>query len=178
MNDDITTLRVQLQRLKALHEEGSLDAKAYGTAKAPLERKLLDSVLAAPAPAPAPPRPNRNLIALLSQPRKACGQPELEWTIEDRNPDVRTLAMRGGEGQYFLALWRQVRPSRTAREAVRVRITNPVELVRHHEPSLSQDVLQVTEGGSIDVALGEAPVVLVVDGVGAAPPPSPSPSGS
>ena len=68
MNDDITTLRAQLQRLKALHEEGSLDAKAYGTAKAPLERKLLDSVLAAPtnAPAPAPPRPNRNLIALLA----------------------------------------------------------------------------------------------------------------
>ena len=64
MNDDITTLRVQLQRLKALHQEGSLDAKAYGTAKAPLERKLLDSVLAAPAP--APPRPNRNLIALLA----------------------------------------------------------------------------------------------------------------
>ena len=65
MNDDISTLRTQLQKLKALHEEGSLDAKAYDQAKAPLERKLLDSVLATPAAAPAAPRPNRNSIALL-----------------------------------------------------------------------------------------------------------------
>lgn len=66
MNDDISTLRTQLQKLKALHEEGSLDAKAYDKAKAPLERKLLDSVLAAPAVAPAPLRPNRSLVALLA----------------------------------------------------------------------------------------------------------------
>ena len=66
MNDDISTLRTQLQKLKALHEEGSLDARAYDEAKAPLERKLLDSVLAAPAVAPAPPRPDRSLVALLA----------------------------------------------------------------------------------------------------------------
>ena len=66
MNDDISTLRTQLQKLKALHEEGSLDAKAYDTAKAPLERKLLESVLAAPEAAPAAPRHNRNFVALLT----------------------------------------------------------------------------------------------------------------
>lgn len=66
MTDDISTLRAQLQKLKALHDEGSLDAKAYGKAKAPLERKLLDGVLAAPAAAPAAPRPSRNFIALLT----------------------------------------------------------------------------------------------------------------
>jgi cytochrome c-type biogenesis protein CcmH len=66
MNDDISTLRTQLQELKALHDEGSLDAKAYDKAKAPLERKLLDSVLAAPVAAPATARPNRNFIALMS----------------------------------------------------------------------------------------------------------------
>jgi cytochrome c-type biogenesis protein CcmH len=65
MTDDISTLRTQLQELKALHDEGSLDAKAYGKAKAPLERKLLDSVLAAPAAVAEPPRPNRRLLALL-----------------------------------------------------------------------------------------------------------------
>ena len=66
MNDDISTLRTQLQKLKALHEEGSLDAKAYDKAKAPLERKLLDSVLTAPSAAPEAPRPNRRLVVLLS----------------------------------------------------------------------------------------------------------------
>lgn len=69
MNDDISSLRTQLQKLKALHDEGALDAKAYDKAKAPLERKLLERVLAAPEAAPAAPaaaRPKRNFVALLA----------------------------------------------------------------------------------------------------------------
>ena len=69
--DPITTLRQQLQRLKTLHEEGTLGAEAYASARAPLERELLDRVLAQPAadaepaaalaPAP-PPRPSKPLL--------------------------------------------------------------------------------------------------------------------
>lgn len=69
--DPITTLRQQLQRLKTLHEEGTLGAEAYASARAPLERELLDRVLAQPAAdavpaaglAPAPPaRPSKPLL--------------------------------------------------------------------------------------------------------------------
>ena len=66
MNDDISTLRTQLQKLKALHDEGTLDAKAYEGAKAPLERKLLEHVLAAPTAAPTAARPSRHFVALLT----------------------------------------------------------------------------------------------------------------
>ena len=69
--DPITTLRQQLQRLKTLHDEGTLGAEAYASARAPLERELLDRVLAQPAadaepaaalaPAP-PPRPSKPLL--------------------------------------------------------------------------------------------------------------------
>ncbi len=67
MSTDVDTLRQQLQQLKALHAEGTLDDAAYATAKAPLERQLLDSVLAAPpaAAAAAAPRPSGRLLALL-----------------------------------------------------------------------------------------------------------------
>jgi cytochrome c-type biogenesis protein CcmH len=49
MNDDIPALRQQLQQLAALHEAGTLDDATYQTAKAGLERRLIDQVLAAPA---------------------------------------------------------------------------------------------------------------------------------
>lgn len=69
MNDDIQALRQQLQQLKARHERGDLNAKAYAAAKAPIERKLLDHVLEAPvasAAAPAVLRPSGRLVGLLS----------------------------------------------------------------------------------------------------------------
>jgi cytochrome c-type biogenesis protein CcmH len=66
MNDNIAALREQLQKLKALHAEGSLGDEAYEKARAPLERQLLDSVLAAPPPVPAAARPSGKLTALLS----------------------------------------------------------------------------------------------------------------
>ena len=91
MNDDISILRTQLQKLKALHDEGSLDAKAYGKAKAPLERKLLDSVLAAPATAPAPPRPNRKLMALLAVAVAAIAGGGYLWTGSPGAPSASTL---------------------------------------------------------------------------------------
>lgn len=74
MKDPIATLRAQLQQLKSLHDSGTLDAQAYAAAKAPLERKLLDHVMAHPeaaaaaaAPLAAPaPKPSWNLVGLSS----------------------------------------------------------------------------------------------------------------
>lgn len=68
MNDAITTLRQQLQQLKSLHDSGTLDKKAYEAAKAPLERKLLDQVMQAPAGAATADaaRPSWNLVGLLT----------------------------------------------------------------------------------------------------------------
>lgn len=70
--DPITALRQKLQQLKALHDEGTLGPEAYASAKAPLERELLDRVMAQPAaPAaavvPAPTlRPSKNLLGGLA----------------------------------------------------------------------------------------------------------------
>lgn len=61
-NNDISALRRQLQQLQALHTTGTLDAAAYDAAKAPLERRLLDSVLTTPE---GPPRPGGKMVALL-----------------------------------------------------------------------------------------------------------------
>lgn len=91
MNDDISTLRTQLQKLKALHEEGSLDAKVYDQARAPLERKLLERVLAAPAAAPAAPRPSRNFIALLAVAVVAIAGGGYLWKGSPGAPSASTL---------------------------------------------------------------------------------------
>lgn len=73
MNDDITQLRLQLKQLKAQRDSGAINAKAYGTAKASLERQLLDQVLEAPPAgkggalaASTTPRPSGRLVGLLS----------------------------------------------------------------------------------------------------------------
>lgn len=71
MNDPIATLRQQLQQLKTRHEQGTLEDSAYAAAKAPLERKLLDHVMAQPGGTATPvnipaPRPSWNLVGLLS----------------------------------------------------------------------------------------------------------------
>ncbi len=65
MNNDISALRQQLQQLQALHAAGTLDDAAYAAAKTPLERRLLDSVMADPAAAAASPRPGGKLVAAL-----------------------------------------------------------------------------------------------------------------
>lgn len=71
--DPITALRQKLQQLKALHEEGTLGEEAYAAARTPLERELLDLVMAQPAgaaPAPSvgattarPAKPSKGLLA-------------------------------------------------------------------------------------------------------------------
>jgi cytochrome c-type biogenesis protein CcmH len=65
MNNEIPALRQQLQQLQALHAAGTLDDAAYAAAKTPLERRLLDSVMADPAAAAASPRPGGKLVAAL-----------------------------------------------------------------------------------------------------------------
>jgi len=74
MKDQIAPLRQQLKQLKSLHESGGLDAPAYASAKAALERKLLDHVLEADTGAAATaaagatpkPRPSLNLVGQLA----------------------------------------------------------------------------------------------------------------
>jgi len=67
MNKDISALRQQLKQLASLHAAGTLDTAAFEAAKAPLERKLLESVLASPddAAASSKPRPGSKLVAFL-----------------------------------------------------------------------------------------------------------------
>ena len=63
MTDTASALRDQLLQLKQLHDTGAIDAAAYESSKAGLERRLVDTVLAAPAaeqvqvPRPAPRAP-------------------------------------------------------------------------------------------------------------------------
>jgi cytochrome c-type biogenesis protein CcmH len=76
MKQTIATLRTQLQQLQALHKDGTLGQPAYDSARAQLERKLLDLVLADPAaasstthaaaPADDAPRPSMRLVASLA----------------------------------------------------------------------------------------------------------------
>ena len=60
MTDTASALRDQLLQLKQLHDTGAINAAAYESSKAGLERRLVDSVLAAPVaaqvqlPRPAP----------------------------------------------------------------------------------------------------------------------------
>ncbi len=53
MNDEIQTLRKQLQQLQELHGSGALDDAQYQQSKERLERKLVDAVVQAPAGAAA-----------------------------------------------------------------------------------------------------------------------------
>lgn len=96
MNDAITKLRQQLHQLKSLHESGTLDDQAYATARAPLERKLLDYVLAAPpasgtaaaaAQAPAPTL-SWNLIGLLTVSVIIVAGAGYMWTGSPRTPSA------------------------------------------------------------------------------------------
>ena len=79
--DPISALRDQLQQLKTQHDTGGSTPEAYAAAKAPLERELLDRVIALPpgspgspgslgtaglAAAAAAPRASRGLVAGLS----------------------------------------------------------------------------------------------------------------
>ena len=49
--DSLPALRDQLLQLQKLHDTGALEATAYASSKAALERRLVDAVLAAPATA-------------------------------------------------------------------------------------------------------------------------------
>ena len=53
LRDPMPALRDQLLQLKKLHDSGALDAAAYDSSKAALERRLVDAVLAAPVASPA-----------------------------------------------------------------------------------------------------------------------------
>lgn len=58
-------LKHRLQELKTLHASGALSAEAYASARAPLERQLVEQVLAQGGPAAAPRAP-RKLVAAVA----------------------------------------------------------------------------------------------------------------
>jgi cytochrome c-type biogenesis protein CcmH len=67
MIQDIPALREQLRQMQARHAAGEIDDAAYAAARAPLERLLLDSVMAAPLSAVTPPpRPGWKLLSGLA----------------------------------------------------------------------------------------------------------------
>ena len=54
MSDALSTLREQLRQLQHLHDTGALDGAAFEAAKAPLERRVVATVMATPDLPPAP----------------------------------------------------------------------------------------------------------------------------
>lgn len=122
----------------------------------------------------------RELIAVLSGPDTACGQPELRWSIEGDDGALRSLVLRGGEDQYFIALWRQVRPSSddpaADERSVKVRITNPVDTVVQHRPSEGDESTDESQGGQVELMVSPSVTLLEVNDV--EPVPSPSATGT
>lgn len=123
----------------------------------------------------------RNLLGVLG-PVKRCDQPPLEWALDGADGTVRSVLLRGGPGQYFLALWRQVqlwddgRPTPDPALAVRLRISNRVDLIRQYKPSAGDRPARVDVGSEVDVAVSGSVTILDITGVTKAPPsPSPSP---
>jgi cytochrome c-type biogenesis protein CcmH len=62
MTPEIDTLRAELKTLKQRHEAGELGEADWHAARAPLERRLADLLVADETPAAAP-RPSRALVA-------------------------------------------------------------------------------------------------------------------
>ena len=91
----LTHLRQQLQQLKARHERGELDAQAYAEAKTPLERQLLDQMLATPLPddGPATSRPSLRMVSLLSAAVLALASVGYLWTGSPGMPSAGAPGM-------------------------------------------------------------------------------------
>ena len=70
MDPTLKKLRQELHDLDERHRRGAIDAQAHATARAALEKKIADRVLAAPAPEASPaasaPRARRGLLAQLT----------------------------------------------------------------------------------------------------------------
>jgi cytochrome c-type biogenesis protein CcmH len=84
MNDEIQTLRKQLQQLQDLHGSGALDDAQYQQSKERLERKLVDAVVQAPAATGAP-------SPATMAPAKAVASPP-PAAAPERRPSARLLA--------------------------------------------------------------------------------------
>ena len=113
----------------------------------------------------------RNMIGLLAAPAVECGQPDFVFSVEDGDEHLRSLVLRGGEDQYFLALWRQERPGSRPDSAVRVTVDNAVDEVRHFRPTQDQRPVRITAGGEIEVEVSSAVTFLEVNGVRGVPSP-------
>jgi len=84
MNDEIQTLRKQLQQLQELHGSGALDDAQYQQSKERLERKLVDAVVQAPAGTAAAP--------VAAAPAKKAATSSPPAAPAERRPSGRLLA--------------------------------------------------------------------------------------
>ena len=92
MNDEIQTLRKQLQQLQELHASGALDDAQYQQSKERLERKLVDIVVQAPSDtAAAAVAPAKVTPAAAAPAQPAPGSPPAA-TPPERRPSARLLA--------------------------------------------------------------------------------------
>jgi cytochrome c-type biogenesis protein CcmH len=110
--NEILTLRQQLQQLQQLHAAGSLGDPAYAEARAPLERKLVDLVLAHPQAAaePVAPRPSTQLVALLTVGVLVLAGAGYSWTgspgatrVAEAQPQQDGAEAGGPDEQQFIA---------------------------------------------------------------------------
>ena len=96
-----TRLRQQLLQLKARHERGELDTQAYDAAKTPLERQLLDQLLATPLPDAGlkASRPSLRMVSLLGAAVLALASAGYLWTGSPGMPSAGApgMAAAGGE---------------------------------------------------------------------------------
>ena len=83
MNDEIQTLRKQLQQLQELHASGALDDTQYQQSKERLERKLVDAVVQTPSD---------TMAAAAAAPAKAVPASQPAATPPERRPSARLLA--------------------------------------------------------------------------------------
>ena len=121
MNNTIATLRGQLQQLEGLHKAGALGQPAYDSARAQLERQLLDHVLAEPGalaaagdatPPDNAPRPSTRLLATLAAAVLVVagagyawtGSPGLAWgTVPSASSSADPASPHDSEDMQFAA---------------------------------------------------------------------------
>ena len=106
------------------------------------------------------------LLALLATGPQRCDQPPLVWSMEGADRTVRSLLLRGGEGTYYLALWRQVQvwqggaPLVVQPLDVTLRVSNPLVQALAHQPHLQATATLPVQDGELTVPVAGAVTVV------------------
>lgn len=108
MNNQLSTLKLQIDKLRELHASGVLGDAAFEQGKAAIERQILDAVLADPAPASLPSkpdesqRPQRKLIAGIAIAMVVAAAGGYWWTrsaaLKSADPGAMAASTGAGEG--------------------------------------------------------------------------------